>query len=159
VDDQRVTKLAESFGYDKNTGVFVQQIFEDTPSFGKLQEGDIITKIDGKDVKDVNELRGKVAATEPGKEITLSVFRDKKNVDVKLKLGEQPDEAQFARGGGRGAKSNPEENQAETKSTLGMTLSDITDQSRERFGLESSLKGAFVRELDPKGAAAKEGIR
>src|SRR5205823_4528785 len=45
VNDPRVTKLAESFGYDKSTGVFVQQVMPDTPASGKLHEGDVITAL------------------------------------------------------------------------------------------------------------------
>ena len=44
-DVQRNPDLAHSFGYDGDTGVLVQQVINGTPSFGKLQEGDIITRV------------------------------------------------------------------------------------------------------------------
>jgi serine protease Do len=77
---------------------------------------------------------------------------------VKLKLGEQPEEMKLGMRGGRGSQGE-DETQADAKNTLGMTLSDLNDQTRERFGLESDVKGALVREIDQKSAAAREGIR
>ena len=158
VDDPKVSKLAEDFGFKGTNGVFVQQVMEDTPATGKLQPGDIVTKIDGKEVKNVTELRERVAQTPPGKEINLTVFRENKEQDVKLKLGEQPDDMKLGRAT-RSGKDNGDDNTAEAKNSFGMTLTDLSDQNRERFGLEANVKGALVRELDPKSPAAKEGIR
>ena len=155
VNDPRVTKLAESFGYDKAEGVFVQEVMDDTPATGKLQEGDVITTINGEKVKDVQELRNRIAATAPNQEITLGVFRDKKMQDVKLKVGEQPAELRTAsRGGGGGDDAAPA-----SKNALGLGLVDINDQARDRYGIGADVKGALVREVDPKGPAAGEGIR
>ncbi len=158
VDDPRVGKIAESFGYTKSDGVIVQQTFEGTPATGKLEEGDIITAMNGKAVKDVQQLRNAVADTAPGKEITFSVFRDKKNQDVKIKIGEQPEEMGLPTHGKHGA--NSDQNNADNgKSSVGLGLTDISDELRERFGIDANIKGALVREVDPKSPAAKEGIR
>src|SRR5687767_8629570 len=92
VNDPRIVKLAEDFGYTKNEGVFVQQVMPDTPATGKLRHGDIITAMNGKPVKDVQELRNHIAEVAPDTEVTLSVFREGKTEDVKLKVGAQPDE-------------------------------------------------------------------
>ena len=159
VSDARVTKLAESFGWDKTEGVFVQQVMEDTPASGKLQEGDVITAINGEEVKDVNALRNRIADTPPNQEVTLKVFRDKKTEDVKLKVGEQPENLAIAsrRGGARGEEADVAP--AETKSTAGMVLGDLSDQNRERFSIDEGVKGALVREVEQRSVAAKEGIR
>ena len=155
VNDPNESKVAESFGYTKNEGVIVQQVLPDTPSSGKLEEGDIITALNGKQVKDVHELRNQIAMTAPGKEISLSVFRDKKNKDVTVKLGEQPANLSLASRNGQG-----EDNADNGKTTsVGLGLTDLTDDLRDRFGIDANVKGALVREVDPKSPAAKEGIR
>ena len=156
VNDARVARLAESFGWDKSEGVLVQQVMEGTPAAGKLEEGDVITAINGQDVKDVQELRNRIAATKPDEEITLSVFRDKKMQDVKLTVGEQPEDMRLA-SGRRGIRG--EDASVETGTTLGMNLTDLNDEARQRFGIESDVKGALVREVEPRSAAAREGIR
>jgi serine protease Do len=61
-----VTPIArDEFGYKGNDGVFVQQVMPDTPATGKLKKGDVITKINGKSVRNVTELRNQIAAMAP----------------------------------------------------------------------------------------------
>ena len=161
VNDPRVSKLAESFGYDKSEGVFVQEVMDGTPSSGKLQKGDIVTAINGKPVKDVQELRNQVAMIAPNTEVTLGVFRDGKTTDVKLKLGEQPEDLASARSGrgGRGGSGEGKADESPATGKLGIGLGDTSEALAEKFGFEPSTKGAVVVEVDPKSPAAREGIR
>ena len=157
VNDPRVVKLAESFGYDKSEGVFVQEVMDGTPASGKLQKGDIVTGMNGKPVKDVQELRNKIAQVAPNTEVTLSVFREGKTQDVKLKVGEQPEDLAVARGGGRGGSADAEKSPLQGK--LGIALGDASEQLAQKFGFEASTQGAVVLEVDPKSPAFREGIR
>jgi serine protease Do len=161
VNDPRVLKLAESFGYNKNEGVIVQQVMPDTPATDKLKHGDIITAMNGKPVKDVQELRNQIAQVAPNTEVTLSVFRDGKIDDVKLKVGEQPDDMKLAsetRSGRRGGGGDAAD-QSSAVGKLGVGLSDPNDELAQKFGIEATQKGALVVEVDPKSPAYKEGIR
>src|SRR5439155_3148238 len=161
VNEPSVAKLAESFGYKGNDGVFVQQVMPDTPSSGKLKNGDVITQLNGKPVKDVTELRNQIASLPPNNEVMLGVFRDGKTQDVKLKLGEQPEDLAVAhnRGGRGGDSGSGEEGTADAKTKIGVTLGDLSDELAQRFGIDKGVNGAIVREVDPKSAAAREGIR
>ena len=75
---------------------------EDIPQYTghrKLQPGDIIETINGKAVDGVLELRNTVAANPPGRQMNFKVFRDGKEMDVEITLGEQPaDLVAFGRG-------------------------------------------------------------
>ncbi len=159
MNDPRVSKLAEDFGYKQSTGVFVQEVMEGTPSTGKLQKGDVVTALNGKAVKDVQELRNQIAQVAPNTEVTLSVFREGKVQDVKLKVGEQPDDLRVA--SGRGGKSGEEAGAAESaaKGKLGLGLGDMNDQLAEKFGFDEKIKGAVVLEVSPKSPAFREGLR
>ena len=162
VNEPAVEELAQSFGYKEHDGVFVQQVMPDTPATGKLQKGDVITKLNGKAVRDVTELRNQIAALAPKSEVSLTVFRDGKTQDVKLTLGEQPEDLAVARNrnrGGGGENGGGEEANADVKTKLGITLGDMSDELEERFGVDKGVKGEIVREVDPKSAAAREGIR
>ena len=44
-------------------------------------------------------------------------------------------------------------------SSLGMKLSAITPETRERFKLDDDVKGVVVLEVDEESAAAEKGIR
>jgi serine protease Do len=162
VNDPRVAKSVASFGYKGDKGVFVEQIMPDTPSAGKLQNGDVIEKINGKEVATANELRNQIAAMPPNQDVKLTVYRDGKDQEVSIKLAEQPNDMRVARGG-RGGR-NDEANGGDAADTnaakkTGMVLGDLTDELIERFGLEKGLKGAIVKEVEPKSPAAREGIQ
>jgi serine protease Do len=158
VDDPRVSKLAQSFGYkDTSNGVFVQEVMPDTPAAGKLQNGDVITELNGNKVKDAQDLRNEIAAIAPNTDVKMTVFRDGKTHDVTIKLGEQPED--LASAGKSGGKNGGEETISAGKAKIGVGLTDVTDELADRFGLDKGIKGALVREVDPKSPAAREGIR
>ena len=77
------------FAYDKNiipylnngikfdSGIYVASISSDSPAkYAKLQEGDII----------MADLREYIYKKNPGDEVTLTVLRDKIQIDLKIKL-------------------------------------------------------------------------
>ena len=103
-DVSKLPEEAKSSGYQGEDGVLVKGVLRDTPAAGKLQSGDVVTALDGKPVKDTQQLRGAIALMAPDTEVTLQVIRDGKSQDVKIKLGEQPasEEAMASRAGGGG---------------------------------------------------------
>ncbi len=135
----------------------------DTPATDKLKHGDIITAMNGKPVKDVQELRNHIAEVAPDTEVTLSVFREGKTQDVKLKVGAQPDEMKLASDTGRGGRGGRGGSEAKDESAatgkLGIGLADPNEEFAQKFGIEQSQKGAVVVEVDPKSPAYREGIR
>jgi len=153
---------AQSFGFTGKTGVLVEQTFPDTPATGKLMPGDIVTKIDGKDVLNVQQLRNKVASTDPKTELTFDVFRGGKIVPVKLSVGEQPENLAMVGARGPGA-SGSTENATSTAAKLGVRLSTLTDEVAERFNLKDVKadigEGAVVVGVDRNSVAAKVGLR
>jgi S1-C subfamily serine protease len=52
--------------------------------------GDIVTKVDGKPVRDPDDLAATIAAIDPGSKVKVEVWRDGKRQDVSVKLGERP---------------------------------------------------------------------
>jgi len=61
----------------------------DSPaSLAKLKEGDIILKLEGKEITGPEVLTSEVRLRKPGRDVTLQINRDGKTLDVKVKLGE-----------------------------------------------------------------------
>ncbi len=56
-----------------------------------IREGDVITKVDGKDVNERNSLGSLLGQYEPGDKVTLTVNRDGKNQSITVTLGTMPD--------------------------------------------------------------------
>jgi S1-C subfamily serine protease len=84
-------------------GVYIQSIVKDGPAdhaglngtitdqYGQKRGGDIITKIDGKRIIFLDDLVSYIEDNKkPGDNITVTAFRDKGYVDLKLTLGKKP---------------------------------------------------------------------
>ncbi len=57
-----------------------------------IKVGDIMTEFDGQKLTVENELSGLIRAKSVGQEIKVGLFRDKKPLDVTMKLGEAPNQ-------------------------------------------------------------------
>ncbi|MFH2032610.1 MAG: Do family serine endopeptidase [Bacteroidota bacterium] len=85
--------LAKAVGLDKPKGVLIQEVVDGgSASAEDIVAGDIILKIDNKDVDQPNELQSYVASKRAGSKITLTIFRDGKTIERKVKLKAREDE-------------------------------------------------------------------
>lgn len=83
------SELAEAFGYETNHGAFVSQIVPDSAADkAGIEAGDIITSVNGKEIRSFGELRAKIATLGAGKEVKLGIIRDGKRKTVTAKLEE-----------------------------------------------------------------------
>ena len=112
--------------------------------------GDVILRFDGEPVGEMRRLPRMVSETRIGKRVEVEVWRRGERVPIAVVLGEFPEDA-------RAAAPAPEP--AVAVGGLGMTLSAITPDLRERFGIEKSARGVVVTEVEEEGSAAENGIR
>lgn len=83
------TDVARSLNLPEARGVIVGEVQpESAASRAGLKIGDIITALNGEPVNESNELRNRVANTQPGTEITLTVWRDGGEQQIRATLGE-----------------------------------------------------------------------
>lgn len=142
-------ELAEQFGVKH--GALVTEISPDSPAEEVgFESGDIITKVNGKDVIDPRRLQLAVISLAPGSEVEVEYVRDGKTKTVEFKLGELP----MKELAGGGAMSNNDEGVLN-----GVGVTDITPQIRRQFGLPSTLEGAFISAVEPDSASARVGLR
>ena len=79
--------------YNLPEGIYIESVEENSPAQSAgLQKTDIITKIEGNDVKSVNELNKIKYTYNIGDTITLTVYRNNEYIDVQIKLVETPEE-------------------------------------------------------------------
>lgn len=77
----------EEHPYIKNNiGAYVTQVLPKSPADGKLMVNDIIMQIDGEDIK-VKMLSNVIAMKNPNTDVILTIIRQKKIMQVTLKLG------------------------------------------------------------------------
>jgi serine protease Do len=141
-------ELAQSFGYDGGRGVLVGDVVVGSPAVNAgLQQGDIVLRLNGKEMDTASELRNRVAGTKPGSEVQLDVFRDGSEKTLNVKLGTLNKEQLAAASSGKSAT---------TETKLGMVLAEPTAAQKKSLGVED---GIVVSEVVPGGLAASAGIR
>jgi S1-C subfamily serine protease len=102
--------IAQALNLPVDQGVLVEQVLNGGPADDAGIEGstgqatiggqtvpiggDIITKVDGKEVTGMDEVISAVNGHEPGDELTLTVLREGQQRDVTVKLGDRPAQAQ-----------------------------------------------------------------
>ena len=152
--------IKQAFNYKGSDGVFVQELMPGAPVAGKLERGDIITELNGKSVKNVQELRNQIAATPPNTDLKVKVFRRGDVKDLTIRIGEQPENLdQVAMRGARGDR-NAANGVETTGDVRGMKLATPTDELAEKYGLTPEMrKGALVTEVKPRSGAFKAGLR
>jgi len=144
-------KLAKSFDLPDTHGALVASVAKGTPAEkAGLKEGDFIVAVDGKAVRNVNELRNRVAQIKPGTAVKLSIYRDGRKRTVTVKVAQQPKDMAIAFGGGGAEQST---------GRYGLKVATMNDQYAEKFGYERTPEGAVILEVVPDSSAAEQGLR
>lgn len=130
--------------------VVIQSVYAETPAEnGGLKQGDIITHLDGEEVKDRDSLIRDIGMYRSGDTIAVALIRKGKKKTLKVKLGKRPTEAELS----SGSFSNGSQ---QTPHTLGI-------QVEEQMGFDPNnphLKGLQIMSIK-KGSVSyghlKEG--
>jgi len=124
---------AEALGF-KN-GVVVEEVIKKGPSEkAGLQPLDVILTIDGKPVKDPDDLVARVSETPVGDQITVTLDRNGKKLEKKITVGDRQEVINAdSRFGSKGPSDDDEpkagENDKQTK--FGMSVRNLSEQEKE----------------------------
>jgi S1-C subfamily serine protease len=70
-------------------GALINSVISGSPAErAGVRRGDVVTAFNGSPVANTNSLRNAVAGTLPGTEVTLTVIRDGREQQLRVKLGE-----------------------------------------------------------------------
>ncbi|MCS4532781.1 DegQ family serine endoprotease [Neisseria montereyensis] len=140
--------LAQSFGLDRASGALIARVLPGSPaSKAGLQAGDIVRSVNGEEVRQSSDLPVMVGAMAPGKEVTLGIWRDGHESNVKVQLGASSNDEEF----GEEEASDPtgsSSGQAFLIENTGLTMQTRIGNDRKRLVVVKS-----------EGAAERAGIR
>lgn len=153
--------IAETLGLGATRGALVAGVDDKGPSKpAGIKPGDVITKFDGKPIKESRDLPKLVAATPVGKDVELVIVRGGKEQTKTVRLGRLEDGEKVASKDSGAAKDKSESNAPVSQSVLGLELSRLTDDLRTRFQIKDSVKGGvLITAVDPRSEAAEKRLQ
>jgi serine protease Do len=142
VQIQELTKeAADAFGLKQADGALVNNVEKDGPAAkAGIESGDIILKVDGRDVHSSNDLPRIITAIRPGTKVTLTVWRKGAAKDFAVTVAEIKEDATPPP-----RRANPAPKEKAKPNRMGLVLSDLTDEQRKQVGLKSG--GALVEDI------------
>ncbi|MEE1653026.1 DegQ family serine endoprotease [Brachymonas sp. G13] len=149
-------EVASSLGLPANQqGALVRNVEADSPAAkAGVQQGDIITRFDGKTIEKTADLPRLVGETKPGTRASITVLRNGSTQDLTLTV-EKAEEAGTPRGLLGGAE--PKADSAATAvAALGMSVSELTSAQRQQL---RGRPGVAVSSVTDGGPAARTGLR
>jgi len=149
VEIQDVSRqLAESFGLRQAAGAAVTKVVPGSPAdTAGLAVGDIILSFDGQGVELSSDLPHLVGSTKAGSKVPVTVFRNGKNKNLKVVVGDLPHKMVAGK-----AKKPAKRDEV---GRLGMVVDNLNDQLRDRTGVNDGVVVVAVQ----RGDAAQAGLR
>src|SRR6266851_5236550 len=135
--------IADSIGLKQAQGALVAEPQEGSPAAkAGIKAGDVITTVNGNPVSNARDLARRISSLAPGASVKLGVFRNGKEEQLSLTLGELPKERQAR------ASTEDREVPGSDLPRLGLSLAPGTGG-----------QGVVVTAVDPDGAAAAHGFK
>lgn len=153
-------EIAQTLGLGKARGALVSDVTEGGPAVGAgILSQDVILTFDGRPIDKMSELPRVVAQTGLDKTVDVVIWRNGKQQTVKLKVGELTEENEKLASAPSSGGEKPTELARNELKELGVTVVEIDDGAREKYGVPANVKGLVVVEVDETSDAALKGLR
>lgn len=139
--------------YDAQTGVLISSV---TPGMAAekagLRANDVIVSVDGKPIKDGDELVEAISPRHPGSKVTIGYLRDGQKMTTTCTITDRA-EIEQARNDGSGGQGPDAPSATPSKMKLGLTVADLPGSAAEGLHgvvIQSVVPGSFADELSPQ---------
>jgi serine protease Do len=140
--------------YGFKNGVLVQEVQPGGPAEkGGLKAGDIITHIDGRSVKDGDDLVNEIASRRPGSSVRLGYLRDGKPGDTDVTIGDR--EKVFADLGNPQLAEKDDEKGDAGEEKLGMAVREVSPQTASKM----HMGGVVIQSVRTGSFADLQGLQ
>jgi serine protease Do len=128
----------------------IREVLPNSPAAkAGLKAGDVIERIENKDVKDFETLANLVGQHKAGDKVTVEVRRGGQERNVSVTLGERTI---------RTATTDEDSQQRRGNAFLGVQMQELTPEARIRLGVTAE-HGAIISEVVPGTPAAQAGLK
>jgi serine protease Do len=139
--------------YGFKNGVLVGSVRSGQPAEkAGIKSGDVITSIDGRSIKDGDDLVNEIASRRPGSTVRLGYLRDGKQADTTVTIGDR--DKVFADLNGQQVEMNPDEKGDVSETKLGIVVREATASMAAKLHtpgvvIQSVRAGSFADLLQP----------
>ena len=153
--------LAPALGIPKDSGELVRSVVAGAPGANAgLVQGDVIVKVNGKDVTPDQTVSYLVANTPVGQRIPLEIIRSGKRATVYVMVAERPTEEQLAKlGGGTTTPGDNTPAPTSPQRALGLSLAPLTPELGRAANLPPTARGVIITSVDPNSNAGEQGLQ
>lgn len=140
--------IAKAMKLGNDKGALVADVISGGPADeAGIARGDVIVAFNGKTVKDSHDLPTMVAATPIGDKATVTVLRDGKEKEIRVKIAELPSDGTSVESSAKPAEGK-----------WGLQLQDLTPEIARQLGLETD-HGVLIAGVQPGSPADDASIR
>jgi serine protease Do len=135
-------------------GALVAEVIAGTPAAkAGLIDGDLIQKLNGRDLADPRDLTRSISALAPGEKARLTVLRNGAEKIVTVTLGQRDAEERIAEA--------PQSQQGEDilSGDAGVRVTELTDAARQQFRVPETVQGVLVTSVKPGSPGADAGLQ
>ena len=153
--DNFTKEMAEAEDLDIDEGALVVEVTPGTPAQeAGMQNGDVITAVNGQHVATSTDLMNTIAAMKPDTTVRLSIIRDKRESTVNVTLGERPGVDEMASAAGPGGPRG----QGRSNTVDGLGVANIDRNTRQQYQIPTDITGVLVTSVQPGSSADEAGI-
>ncbi len=142
--------IARARGLERIGGVIVSTVQADSPAaHAGIKAGDVILKINGRDVNDIQDLRFRLATMPVGGKVKLTMMRGKETTEIEVELREA-------------AAVKEIENAATLTGNhplAGAAVLKLTPAVADQLGVRGINRGIVIVKVQPGSLAARRGFR
>ena len=148
--------IAESMNMGKSRGALIADVTKTGPAEkAGIEAGDVVIEFNGKPVNEMKDLPKIVAETEIGTRVLVKVFRKGKEIQLTAEVGRLEDGEKVV---AQQDKSQAIPSAPAVTTTLGMTVTSITDELRQKYAIDDEVKGAVITEVSADSPAADKRL-
>ncbi|MDR3774141.1 MAG: trypsin-like peptidase domain-containing protein [Terracidiphilus sp.] len=139
--------------YGFKNGVLVQQVVHGGPADkAGLKGGDVITTIDGRSIKDGDDLVNEITSRRPGSSVRIGYQRDSKAMDTTVTIGDL--DKVFADAGAQQAETGPDDTGDAGETKLGLVVRPESDSTAAKLHMQ----GVVIQSVRSGSFADLQGL-
>ncbi|QFT76743.1 Do family serine endopeptidase [Erythrobacter sp. THAF29] len=157
--------FADSLGLPRNRGEIIQNVQDDSAADrAGLRPGDIVIRVNGREVTSEQTVSYLVANLEPGASVPIDIIRDGREMTVTAVLGKRPSEEELLQqqqtfDPESEEPMDPEAMDSEIAEKLGLQVLEMTPNIARSLGVDDGTTGLVIGQVDPNSDAGRKGLR